>query len=97
MNVVLAHPEGYGLIPEVVDLARRNSAKSGGSFAVATSMEEAFRDADVVYPKSWAPFDVMQRRTPLLKEGDREGSRRSRRSAWPTTPGSRPGNATRRR
>ncbi|MGA2693855.1 MAG: knotted carbamoyltransferase YgeW [Opitutaceae bacterium] len=72
MNVVLAHPEGYGLIPEVVDLARINSAKSGGSFAVAPSMEEAFRDADVVYPKSWAPFGVMQRRTPLLKEGNRE-------------------------
>jgi hypothetical protein len=35
-------------------------------------MEEAFRDADVVYPKSWAPFGVMQRRTPLLKVGDRE-------------------------
>jgi ornithine carbamoyltransferase len=72
MNVVLAHPEGYGLIPEVVDLARINSAKSGGSFAVAPSMEEAFRDADVVYPKSWAPFGVMQRRTPLLKVGNRE-------------------------
>jgi knotted carbamoyltransferase YgeW len=73
MNVTLAHPEGYGLIPEVVELARANSARSGGSFSVATSMEEAFRDADIVYPKSWAPFGVMQRRTPLLRKGDREG------------------------
>ena len=73
MDVTLAHPEGYGLIPEVVDLARKNSAKSGGSFAVVPSMEDAFRGADVVYPKSWAPFGVMQRRTPLLKKGDRDG------------------------
>ena len=73
MNVTLAHPEGYGLIPDVVELARRNSEKSGGTFSVATSMEEAFRGADVVYPKSWAPYSVMQRRTPLLKQGDRDG------------------------
>jgi ornithine carbamoyltransferase len=46
---------------------------SGGKFEVVSSMEEAFRDADVVYPKSWAPFDVMQRRTPLLRKGDRDG------------------------
>jgi knotted carbamoyltransferase YgeW len=73
MNVTLAHPEGYGLIPDVVELARKNSAKSGGKFAMASSMEEAFRDADVVYPKSWAPYGVMQRRTPLLKQGDKDG------------------------
>ena len=73
MNVTLAHPEGYGLIPEVVEIARKNSAASGGSFSVAPSMEEAFRDADVVYPKSWAPYAVMQRRTPLLRTGDRDG------------------------
>jgi len=73
VNVALAHPEGYELIPEVVELARQNSARSGGTFSVGSSMEEAFRDADVVYPKSWAPFSVMQRRTPLLKRGDKDG------------------------
>jgi len=73
MNVSLAHPEGYDLLPEVVAVARENSARSGGSFEAGSSMEEAFRDADVVYPKSWAPFGVMQRRTPLLKQGDAAG------------------------
>ena len=24
------------------------------------SMEEAFKDADIVYPKSWAPFAAME-------------------------------------
>jgi len=73
MNVTLAHPEGYGLIPDVVELAGKSAKKSGGSFKVVNSMEESFRDADVVYPKSWAPFGVMQRRTPLLQKGDRDG------------------------
>ena len=72
MTVSLAHPEGYGLIPDVVELARKNSAKSGGKFEVVSSMEEAFREADAVYPKSWAPYGVMQRRTPLLHKGDRD-------------------------
>src|ERR1017187_1421725 len=40
---------------------------------MVSSMEEAFRGADVVYPKSWAPYAVMQRRAPLVKQGDRHG------------------------
>jgi knotted carbamoyltransferase YgeW len=73
MNVTLAHPEGYGLIPDVVELAKKNAKKSGGTFEVVSSMTDAFRGADVVYPKSWAPYAVMQRRTPLLQKGDHDG------------------------
>ena len=73
MEVVLAYPEGYNLISDVERLAYDNAKKYGGSFKVVNSMEEAFKDADVVYPKSWAPFSVMQRRTDLLKKGDKEG------------------------
>jgi knotted carbamoyltransferase YgeW len=73
MDVTLAHPEGYGLLPEVVELAGKQSQESGGAFRVAGSMEEAFEGADIVYPKSWAPFHVMQRRTGLLQKGDRPG------------------------
>jgi knotted carbamoyltransferase YgeW len=73
MKVSLAYPEGYGLIPEVLELAKQNSQESGGSFEVVSSMEAAFADAEVVYPKSWAPYHVMQRRTPLLHKGDKEG------------------------
>jgi knotted carbamoyltransferase YgeW len=73
LHVTLAHPEGYGLIPEVVERAKKQAAACGGKFEVVASMEEAFRDADVVYPKSWAPYAVMQRRTPLLQKGDKDG------------------------
>jgi knotted carbamoyltransferase YgeW len=71
MEVVLAHPEGYELCDEPLDAARQYAAQSGGSFTVTHSMEEAFADADVVYPKSWAPMAVMRERPRLLRAGDR--------------------------
>ncbi|WP_375748992.1 knotted carbamoyltransferase YgeW [Vibrio sp. HN007] len=73
MDVTLAHPEGYDLIPEVVEEARKNAEASGGSFTQVASMEEAFEDADIVYPKSWAPYQVMGRRTELLRANDHDG------------------------
>ena len=73
MHVSLAYPKGYDLIPDVLAVAKTNAAKGGGSFKVAGSMEEAFDKADVVYPKSWAPYGVMQRRTELLKGNDKPG------------------------
>ncbi len=73
MNVELAHPEGYDLLPETIKVAGDNAKKSGGSFKVSNSMESAFKDADIVYPKSWAPFKVMERRTALLEKSDQAG------------------------
>ena len=70
MNVVLAHPDGYDLVDEPLQAARRFAAWSGGSFTVARSMEEAFRGADIVYPKSWAPARVMHERTRILRAGE---------------------------
>jgi len=70
MNVVLAHPEGYNLVEDVTKLAGENSKKSGGNFQITNSMQEAFKDADIVYPKSWAPYDVMEKRTKLLHRQD---------------------------
>lgn len=73
MDVVLAHPDGYEVMPEVEEVARKNAAASGGSFTKANSMSEAFLDADIVYPKSWAPFKAMEKRTNLYGDGDFDG------------------------
>lgn len=75
MNVILAHPEGYGLMPEIIETAKANSKKSGGSFEITNDMDKAFKDADIVYPKSWAPFTIMKKRTELLRAGRRDGLR----------------------
>jgi N-acetylornithine carbamoyltransferase len=59
MDVVLAHPPEYSLMPETMQAARENARRAGVKFEVASSMEEAFRDADVVIPKSWGCLDTM--------------------------------------
>lgn len=73
MDVVLAHPEGYEVMPEVEEVARKNAAASGGTFTRTNNMAEAFQNADIVYPKSWAPFAAMEKRTELYGNGDTEG------------------------
>lgn len=73
MDVVLAHPEGYEIMPEVEEIAKKNAEEYGGSFTKTNSMEEAFKDADIVYPKSWAPFAAMEERTELYGNGDQAG------------------------
>ena len=73
MDVTLAHPEGYEVMPEIEEIARKNAAATGGSFKKSNSMREAFADADIVYPKSWAPFAAMEERTKLYQAGDKAG------------------------
>ncbi len=68
MHVTLAYPPGYDLLPDVVELAGQQADRSGGSFRVVHDMGEAFQDADVVYPKSWAPYSVMVERSELLRD-----------------------------
>ncbi|MCK9341819.1 MAG: knotted carbamoyltransferase YgeW [Synergistaceae bacterium] len=75
MEVALAHPEGYEIMSEVEDIAKENARVSGGSFTKTNSMKEAFEGADFVYPKSWAPFKAMQKRTDLYGAGDHDGIR----------------------
>ncbi|MGD9042721.1 MAG: knotted carbamoyltransferase YgeW [Desulfobacterales bacterium] len=75
MEVVLAHPKGYEVMPAVEEVARSNADRGGGSFTKTNSMVEAFEGAHIVYPKSWAPFAAMEKRTDLYGKGDDEGIR----------------------
>jgi ornithine carbamoyltransferase len=60
MDVVLAHPPEYGLMPETMRAAQENAVRGGGGrFRVVDDMDEAFRGADVVIPKSWGCLDTM--------------------------------------
>jgi len=56
MDVVLAHPPEFKLMPEIMQQARDNAKKFGVGFDVTDDMDAAFKDADVVYPKSWGPL-----------------------------------------
>ena len=56
MDVVLAHPPEFELMPEIMDQAREQARKYGSGFEVVHDMDEAVKDADVVYAKSWGPL-----------------------------------------
>ncbi len=73
MDIVLAHPEGYDVMQEPRDVAAKYAAETGGSFRVTHDMSDAFEGADIVCPKSWAPFAAMEERTVLYGNGDQEG------------------------
>jgi len=73
MDVVLAHPPGYEVMQDTLEVATANAARRGGSFTVTNDMREAFRGADIVYPKSWAPYAAMERRTDLYGRNDTAG------------------------
>ena len=68
-NVSLAHPPGYQLTEETMTAAAEN-ASNGGSFRVVESMDEAFANADVVYPKSWGAHDLMLERVDANARAD---------------------------
>jgi len=73
MEVTLAHPEGYEVMGEVEQIAATHAIEYGGKFTKTNSMAEAFQNADIVYPKSWAPFAAMEKRTDLYGKGDMDG------------------------
>jgi N-acetylornithine carbamoyltransferase len=68
MDVVIAHPPGFDLMPEVLEKAQAAAAENGATITFAGSMEEAFEGADVVYPKSWGRLDAFTDESKALAE-----------------------------
>jgi ornithine carbamoyltransferase len=68
IDVVIAHPHGFELMPEVLRRAEAAAAEGGGTITYVHDMEEAFRDADVVYPKSWGRIDAFRDEQAALAE-----------------------------
>jgi len=56
LDVVLAHPPEFKLMPEIMDQAKAQAKKFGTGFEVVDDMNEAVKDADIVYAKSWGPL-----------------------------------------
>lgn len=73
MNVTLAHPPEYRLMDQCLAAARENAEAAGTRFEVVHDMDAAFANADIVYPKSWGPYDLMlQRRDARTEERMRQ-------------------------
>ncbi len=71
IDVTLAYPMGWDLMPEVMEQAKKQAAASGAKLEVTHSMDEAFKGADVVYPKSWGILDLFSRPEEALKKAER--------------------------
>ncbi len=53
MDVVLAHPPEFKLMPEIMEKAKEQAKKFKVGFEVVDDMDKAFKDADIIYAKSW--------------------------------------------
>jgi ornithine carbamoyltransferase len=56
LDVVLAHPPEFKLMPDIMDQAKEQARKYKTGFEVVDDMEAAFKDADIIYAKSWGPL-----------------------------------------
>lgn len=65
VDIVLAHPPEFRLMPEIMEEAKIQAKKYGVGFDTTDSMEEAFKGADIVYAKSWGAMV----HTPDVDEG----------------------------
>jgi ornithine carbamoyltransferase len=68
IDVVVAHPPGFELMPEVMERAEAAAAEAGASITYVNDMDEAFAGADVVYPKSWGRLDAFREEQKALTE-----------------------------
>lgn len=56
VDLVLAHPPEFKLPDFIMEQAKEEARKAGAGFEVTDDMEAAFKDADIIYPKSWGPW-----------------------------------------
>jgi ornithine carbamoyltransferase len=60
MDVVLAHPKGFEMMPHTLEAARKHAEEAGCTFEVCDDMDAACEGADVIYAKSWGPIMVTE-------------------------------------
>ncbi len=56
LDITLAHPPEFKLRDDIMEEAKAQARKFGVGFEVVDDMEEAFKDADIIYAKSWGPL-----------------------------------------
>jgi ornithine carbamoyltransferase len=60
IDVTLAYPPEFTLMPHIENQAAANAREAGTRFEITHEFEDAFRDADAVVPKSWGPLVTTQ-------------------------------------
>ncbi len=60
LDITLAHPPEFSLMPEVMEQAREQARIYKTGFEVVDDMKAAAKDADIIYAKSWGPLLTTQ-------------------------------------
>jgi N-acetylornithine carbamoyltransferase len=60
MDVTLAHPKGFEMMPKCLESAQMHASENGTKFEVIDNMDEGFKDADICYAKSWGPITLTE-------------------------------------
>ncbi len=66
MDVHLAYPEGFDLLPEVIKAAKRKPDESSGKFDISNSMEEAYTECRYRLFEKLGAHAYHARRTEIL-------------------------------
>ncbi len=71
IDVAVAHPPDFDLMPETVERATAAASEGGGTISFTDDMDSAFDGADVVYPKSWGRLDLFTDEAAALADAAR--------------------------
>ena len=61
LDLVVAHPKEFKLMPEVIEIAKQNARENNVNIEFTDNMKDAFAGADIVYPKSWGVLELFDK------------------------------------
>jgi len=68
IDVVIAQPPEFSLVPEVMEIGKEYAREKGSNFRITNDLDGALEDADFVYPRTWITMDYHE----IGKDEDRK-------------------------
>ena len=72
MNLTIAYPPGFDLDPKYLDEAKKRAEESGGTIQTTNSLDEACKNADVIYNYYWGAITGSDDDEVLRKQYNKE-------------------------
>lgn len=72
IDIVLAYPKEFYLMPHTVEIAKKFAQESKSKFSIVHDMNVAFKGADIVYPKSWGCHQYLNDKYPDATEEEKK-------------------------
>ncbi|MGA3404503.1 MAG: ornithine carbamoyltransferase [Candidatus Bathyarchaeia archaeon] len=59
IDVVLAHPPGFDIDPNILEQSKANAQAAGSEFSVTNDLDAALDGANAVFPRNWASNELL--------------------------------------